>query len=259
MVQGRSNLVGDCWTLPRTCEAGPSTSWDELSLCPRFGVTFYNQSQHINSCKNLLEDPDHTSNWYTKHPWNNIFKQVSKLHTRDWILVAAEESRSELEPWTSGPDTLGASSTKGCSNNWAAEGRCAGFRCRHNRTKSFPSFDSTSGMTGSSLLFQILNMAATCPTFSHFSLPMCKHWICTMYEHVANSYIKFHYANKGQIRFSWRRTGWKTYDPWLKARPIYACWYSVSIESHNIDSVLSYPFILVPWRFCSHHLKHSAT
>lgn len=51
---------------------------------------------------------------------------------------------------------------KGCSSNFWAVGRANGSRCKHNIMKFFASFDRCSGISGISLLFPILNMAATC-------------------------------------------------------------------------------------------------
>lgn len=51
--------------------------------------------------------------------------------------------------------------TNGCSRSCSALGRLIGSRCRHCLTKSFPSSERSSGIAGSSLLFPILNMAAT--------------------------------------------------------------------------------------------------
>jgi hypothetical protein len=52
--------------------------------------------------------------------------------------------------------------TQGCSINWAAVGRAAGSRCKQSFRKLFASEERWSGISGMSLLFPILNIAATC-------------------------------------------------------------------------------------------------
>lgn len=50
---------------------------------------------------------------------------------------------------------------KGCSRSWVAVGRLHVSRCKHFNTKSLQLLERRSGTGGSSLLFTILNMAAT--------------------------------------------------------------------------------------------------
>jgi len=52
--------------------------------------------------------------------------------------------------------------TKGWSISWAAVGRAAGSRCKQSFRKLFASGERWSGISGMSLLFPILNIAATC-------------------------------------------------------------------------------------------------
>lgn len=52
--------------------------------------------------------------------------------------------------------------TKGCSSSLEAVGRRDGSRCKHDLIKLFASLERCSGISGKSLLFPILNMAATC-------------------------------------------------------------------------------------------------
>lgn len=80
-------------------------------------------------------------------------------HASTWDLIAAGplECSALGMVLSSGATFL----TKGCSKSWAAVGRCSGLRCKHSLIKLFPSSDRWSGISGSSLLFPILNMAAT--------------------------------------------------------------------------------------------------
>ena len=56
----------------------------------------------------------------------------------------------------------GWSRTKGWSISWAAVGRADGSRCKHSFRKLFASEERCSAISGISLLFAILNIAATC-------------------------------------------------------------------------------------------------
>jgi len=65
---------------------------------------------------------------------------------------------------------------KGWSSNLWAVGRANGSLCKHSLMKFFASFERCSGISGISLLFPILNMAATCSiqhknNFSHSYSP----------------------------------------------------------------------------------------
>ena len=59
--------------------------------------------------------------------------------------------------------------TKGWSISWAAVGRAAGSRCKQSFRKLFASEERWSGISGMSLLFPILNIAATCGNNTNLS------------------------------------------------------------------------------------------
>ena len=89
------------------------------------------------------------------------FLKEENAHTRDLTAFELTSGASEGSALKMDLSSGAAFLTKGCSKSWAAVGRYNGLRCKHSFTKAFPSSDRWSGISGSSLLFPILNMAAT--------------------------------------------------------------------------------------------------
>jgi len=87
----------------------------------------------------------------------NTFKL---LFTRDLIAFIIADGDSEESAFRMSLSSE-ALLTNGCCRSWPAEGRSSGSLCKQSLTKSFPSSDKWSGIVGSSLLFPILNIAAT--------------------------------------------------------------------------------------------------
>ena len=81
--------------------------------------------------------------------------------------------------------TVAWSFTKGWSISWAAVGRAAGSRCKQSFRKLFASEERLSGISGMSLLFPILNIAATCEIHPRLADNQWKNW-----HHIIDKHVK---------------------------------------------------------------------